>query len=68
MQCFVDGANSCWACLGKTTTTPIERDDTNYPHYHRATDTVAHATWNQLRDICRVVVGQIVDYAVPASR
>lgn len=46
----------------------IERDDTNYPGYHRPTDQVNYANWNQLRDIARIVVGQVCDYAVLLPR
>ncbi|KAJ9442218.1 hypothetical protein DIPPA_01842 [Diplonema papillatum] len=41
----------------------IEKDDTDYPGYHRTTDTVAYANWDQMRDIARVILGQVVDYS-----
>eukprot|EP01060_Flectonema_neradi_P018716 TRINITY_DN2561_c0_g1_i1.p1 TRINITY_DN2561_c0_g1~~TRINITY_DN2561_c0_g1_i1.p1 ORF type:complete len:449 (+),score=83.54 TRINITY_DN2561_c0_g1_i1:43-1389(+) len=41
----------------------IERDDTNYPGYHRTTDTVAYANFDQMRDIGRVMLGQVMDYS-----
>eukprot|EP00040_Diaphanoeca_grandis_P002934 m.23160 g.23160 ORF g.23160 m.23160 type:complete len:464 (-) comp14086_c0_seq1:211-1602(-) len=41
----------------------IELDDTDYPHYHRNTDTVAHANYNQAMDIVKGVTGTLVDLA-----
>lgn len=41
----------------------IELDDTNYPHYHRATDTVAQTTPKQAVDIVKGLAATLVDLA-----
>jgi Zn-dependent M28 family amino/carboxypeptidase len=39
----------------------IELDDTNYPHYHRATDTVSETTPKQAVDIIKGFAATLVD-------
>ena len=41
----------------------IERDDTNYPHYHRSSDTVAHVNKEQSAAIIRGLAASLVDLA-----
>eukprot|EP01064_Diplonema_japonicum_P010038 TRINITY_DN17403_c0_g1_i1.p1 TRINITY_DN17403_c0_g1~~TRINITY_DN17403_c0_g1_i1.p1 ORF type:complete len:862 (+),score=216.49 TRINITY_DN17403_c0_g1_i1:51-2636(+) len=41
----------------------IELDDTDYPGYHKTTDTVSYANYLQMRDIGRVILGQVYDYS-----
>eukprot|EP00041_Stephanoeca_diplocostata_P034128 m.1146498 g.1146498 ORF g.1146498 m.1146498 type:complete len:516 (-) comp24467_c0_seq16:3233-4780(-) len=41
----------------------IELDDTNYPHYHKATDTINEVTSTQAVDILQGVAATLVDLA-----
>lgn len=41
----------------------IQLDDTDYPHYHRNTDTVAYANYDQALDIIKGLVGTLADEA-----
>ena len=41
----------------------IEQDDTDYPGYHRATDTVEYVSKLQSRDIIRGLAGALYDLA-----
>ena len=41
----------------------IEQDDTDYFGYHKTTDVCDNANYEQMRDIARVITGQLMDYA-----
>ena len=41
----------------------IEQDDTNYFGYHKTTDVCDNANYEQMRDIARVITGQLMDYS-----
>eukprot|EP01061_Rhynchopus_euleeides_P033031 TRINITY_DN5512_c0_g1_i1.p1 TRINITY_DN5512_c0_g1~~TRINITY_DN5512_c0_g1_i1.p1 ORF type:complete len:478 (+),score=206.67 TRINITY_DN5512_c0_g1_i1:29-1435(+) len=49
----------------------IEQDDTDYPSYHRTTDKCENANYDQMRDIARVIMAQLLDYSggyIPAQK